>query len=42
MGDFEEEKAIEWLRAKRVVIPLWSEKLTLDRSIQTVLTGADG
>lgn len=29
MVDFDEEKAIEWLKDKRVVIPLWVEKLNL-------------
>jgi DNA-binding transcriptional MerR regulator len=36
MIDFNEEKAIEWLRDRRVVIPLWLNKLPLMRSSPVV------
>lgn len=36
MIDFDEEKAIEWLRSRRVVIPLWLNKLPMLQLSQSV------
>ena len=40
MVDFNEQRAVEWLRDRRVVIPLWLEKLPLAQLSRVVSTAS--